>query len=72
MRRFELDDGVSSKFWEVGQAGCELHIRFGRIGTAGQSKPKTFADEATAAAALGKLVREKTAKGYVEAGAGAG
>ncbi|NHZ63710.1 DUF4132 domain-containing protein [Massilia sp. CCM 8694] len=72
MRRFELSDGVSSKFWEVGQAGCELHIRFGRIGTAGQSKPKTFADDATAAAALVKLVREKTAKGYVEAGAGGG
>ncbi|WP_167076608.1 DUF4132 domain-containing protein [Massilia aquatica] len=71
MRRFELDDGVSSKFWEVGQTGAELQIRFGRIGSAGQGKPKTYADDATAAAALVKLVREKTAKGYVETSAGA-
>lgn len=71
MRRFELDDGISSKFWEAGQVGAELQIRLGRIGSAGQSKPKAYADEATAAAALVKLVREKTAKGYVEIGAGA-
>ncbi|WP_166871448.1 DUF4132 domain-containing protein [Massilia mucilaginosa] len=71
MRRFELSDGVSSKFWEVEQAGSELHIGFGKIGTAGQRQCKSFPDQARASAALDKLIREKTAKGYAETGAAA-
>src|SRR5690606_21082077 len=72
MRRFELVEGNSSKFWEVEQAGSDLNIRWGRIGTAGQSQTKSFDDEAKAAAALTKLVSEKTGKGYKEAGVAAG
>jgi len=72
MRRFELVEGNSSKFWEVEQAGSDLNIRWGRIGTAGQSQTKPFDDEAKAAAALTKLVGEKTGKGYKEAGVAAG
>ncbi|WP_399678154.1 WGR and DUF4132 domain-containing protein [Xenophilus sp.] len=72
MRRFELVEGNSSKFWEVEQAGSDLNIRWGRIGTAGQSQTKPFADEAKAAAALTKLVSEKAGKGYKEAGVAAG
>jgi predicted DNA-binding WGR domain protein len=68
MRRFELNEGKSSKFWEVSQVTSELHIRWGRIGTTGQSQTKSFADEAKAAAALDKLIREKVAKGYQEVG----
>ncbi|MBZ5794642.1 DUF4132 domain-containing protein [Burkholderia contaminans] len=66
MRRFELIEGNSSKFWEVEQDGSGLNIRWGRIGTAGQSQTKSFADEAKARAALDKLVKEKTGKGYAE------
>ncbi|UOD30599.1 DUF4132 domain-containing protein [Massilia violaceinigra] len=71
MRRFELSDGVSSKFWEVDQTGSELHIGFGKIGTAGQRQCKSFANEGAASAAMEKLIREKTAKGYAESGAAA-
>lgn len=66
MRRFELIEGNSSKFWEVEQADSALDIRWGRIGTAGQSQNKAFADAPKAAAAMDKLIKEKTGKGYKE------
>src|SRR5262249_37599780 len=43
-RRFELTDGTSSKFWEVDLRGSVLVVTFGRIGAAGQTKPKPFAN----------------------------
>src|SRR5690606_8554160 len=70
MRRFEFSEGSSSKFWEIGQDGCDLNIRWGRIGTQGQQQTKTHADEASAAAAMAKLIGAKLGKGYTEAGAG--
>ncbi|MDM5178370.1 DUF4132 domain-containing protein [Massilia sp. DJPM01] len=69
MRRFEFNDGVSSKFWEIEQAGDALHIGFGKIGTAGQRQSKNHAGAARAAAAMAKLIGEKTAKGYAETSA---
>jgi len=72
MRRFELIEGTASKFWEVEQVDAELNIRWGRIGTAGQSQTKSFADAAKAGTALTKLVTEKTGKGYSEVGVAAG
>ncbi|KVT40082.1 WGR and DUF4132 domain-containing protein [Burkholderia ubonensis] len=72
MRRFELIEGNSSKFWEVEQDGSGLNIRWGRIGTAGQSQTKSFADDAKARAALDKLVKEKAGKGYAEVAVAAG
>uniref|UniRef100_UPI00037B260F WGR domain-containing protein n=1 Tax=Paracidovorax oryzae TaxID=862720 RepID=UPI00037B260F len=72
MRRFELIEGSSSKFWEVEQAGSGLNIRWGRIGTAGQSQTKAFADAAKATAAMARLVTEKTGKGYAEVGVAPG
>jgi DNA ligase-1 len=65
-RSFEYIEGKSSKFWEIEAHGTELTTRWGRIGSAGQSKTKAFADEAAAAAAAAKLIAEKTAEGYVE------
>jgi predicted DNA-binding WGR domain protein len=41
-------------------------VRFGRIGTAGQSQTKSFADEARAKREAGNLIAEKVKKGYVE------
>ncbi len=69
MRRFEFCEGASNKFWEVEQLGCELHICYGKVGTAGQRQTKPHPDDARAVAAMDKLIREKTGKGYVEAGA---
>lgn len=65
-RRFELVGGSSRKFWEVAVDGCAVVVRFGRIGTAGQTQQKLFSDPATAKRTAERLVREKLAKGYVE------
>ncbi len=71
MRRFELSDGTSEKFWEVGVEGSSFTVRFGRIGTNGQTQTKTFPSDAKALAEADKLVGEKTKKGYVEVGSSA-
>lgn len=65
-RYFEFVEGSSSKFWEVSQSGNTMTTRWGRIGSAGQSKTKTFADEQSAANAVGVLTEQKTDEGYVE------
>ena len=65
-RRFEFADGTSSKFWEVALDGSTQTVRFGRIGSAGQSKSKAFASTAEAEKDTGKLMAEKVAKGYQE------
>ena len=64
MQRLEFSDGKSNKFWEVGIVGCDLTVRFGRIGTSGQENTKTFADPAVAIKERDKLIKEKIGKGY--------
>ena len=71
MRRFELVEGKSSKFWEVETDGKTLTVRFGRIGTNGQTQTKEFADAAAAEKERDRLIKEKTGKGYAETGVGA-
>jgi len=65
-RYFEFVEGTSSKFWEIAQAGNTMTTRWGRIGSAGQSKTKSFADPQAAANAMAVLIEEKTDEGYVE------
>ena len=69
-RRFALVAGTSAKFWEVSVTGATVHVRFGRIGSAGQSQPKEFADASAAAAHAKRLIRQKLAKGYLEESVG--
>ena len=66
VRHFEFIGGSSKKFWEMSISGSSFTVRFGRIGTAGQSQTKTFADEAKAKREAEKLIAEKINKGYVE------
>jgi DNA ligase 1 len=66
MRHFEFVEGSSNKFWEISVAGKEVTVRFGRIGSQGQTKTKEFADDDAAKAHAEKLIEEKTGKGYVE------
>jgi predicted DNA-binding WGR domain protein len=66
LRMFEFVEGTSSKFWEIGVDGARTTVRFGRIGTPGQSLTKEFASPADAARDADRLVREKLAKGYKE------
>lgn len=65
-RHFEFVEGNSSKFWEVSQSGNAMTTRWGRIGTTGQSKTKTFADEQAAASAMALLIEQKMDEGYAE------
>lgn len=66
--RLTFEQGTSSKFWEIELDGAEYTVWWGRIGTAGQSKTKTFPTEEKAAAAAEKLIAEKRGKGYVDDG----
>jgi len=71
-RHFEFVDEKSSKFWEVRVTGQGVEVRYGKIGTAGQTLLKPFDDAAAAHKAAEKLVAEKLKGGYVEsAGASA-
>lgn len=68
MRRFEFKEGSSNKFWEVTVSGNTLAVRFGRVGSAGQEKSKTFASPAQAQKERDRLIAEKQSKGYKEVG----
>ncbi|EAQ80603.1 AAA domain-containing protein [Blastopirellula marina] len=63
----ELKDDRSQKFWEITLSGNSHTVRFGRIGTSGQSRTKSFVDYSSAAKDYQRLIREKTAKGYCAA-----
>jgi uncharacterized protein (TIGR02996 family) len=65
-REFQLVEGKSRKFWAIEVLGSRYKVRFGRIGTAGQTQIKEFANEANAHSACEKLIAEKIAKGYTE------
>jgi len=66
IRRFEFVEGGASKFWEVVLTGCEATVRYGRIGSNGQAKVKTLANEEKARRYVADLIEEKVGKGYVE------
>ncbi len=70
-RRFEFEEGGSSKFWEVSVDGSDMTVTYGRIGTSGQTKTKSFATSDAAQKEADKLVLEKTKKGYAEVGGAA-
>ncbi|MGN6553779.1 MAG: WGR domain-containing protein, partial [Verrucomicrobiota bacterium] len=66
VRYFEFIGGASKKFWEISLSGNSFTVRFGRLGTAGQSQTKTFADKAKATREAESLIAEKVKKGYRE------
>ena len=66
VRRFEFVGGESAKFWEISQRDAEVTVRFGRLGTNGQTQTKNLGSETAAAVRVTKLIQEKLAKGYVE------
>jgi len=65
-RLFELREGTSDKFWEISLNGTSHTVRYGRVGTDGQSKTKEFDTEQKALASCEKLIKQKTGKGYRE------
>lgn len=68
-RRFEFAEGSSNKFWEISLNGNIVSVKFGRIGSNGQVKDKSFAGASEAKRYHDQLILEKTGKGYVESGA---
>jgi DNA ligase 1 len=65
-RYFEFVDGLVQQVLGDLDGGNDVTTRWGKIGTNGQTKAKTFADEAKAKKEYDKLLAEKTGKGYVE------
>jgi predicted DNA-binding WGR domain protein len=72
-RRFENTTGNHYKFWEAEypsspNEGCQWTVRWGRIGTNGQSKTHQEYSWSDASYQAAKLIAEKLGKGYVEQG----
>lgn len=65
MKRYERSDGKSHKFWSVFREGSEVTTSWGRVGTNGQHKTKSFSDAASAQKEVLTLIRSKVKKGYV-------
>ncbi|MDR3035098.1 MAG: WGR domain-containing protein, partial [Kitasatospora sp.] len=57
------DGGGAHKFYEVVVSGCEVTIRYGRIGASGQVQRSTFPTVDKARAAAAKKIGEKVRKG---------
>jgi uncharacterized protein (TIGR02996 family) len=66
VRTFTCHEDGSNKFWNIALQGKSFTVAWGRVGTAGRSQTKTFADVSKAEAAHDKLVKEKLGKGYIE------
>ncbi|MEM7606605.1 MAG: WGR domain-containing protein [Myxococcota bacterium] len=62
--RLVYQDAKSHKFWEVHVDGAEHTVRYGKVGTSGQSKTKSFDSEAEATVSAERLIASKLKKGY--------
>lgn len=67
-RRFVCIDPSTNtnKFWNIGCNTTTVYTEWGRIGTAGQRKEKPCVSVGAALILMGRLIREKVLKGYVE------
>lgn len=65
-RYYEYKDEKSHKFWEITVHGLDVTTRYGRIGSDGQKKTKSFKDAAKAKANADSQAAKKVAKGYEE------
>eukprot|EP00808_Paulinella_micropora_P019788 g7888.t1 len=54
-----------TKFWEVTVQGKTATVRFGKVGSAGQSKSTTYATTAACQKEVKKTIASKKSKGYV-------
>ncbi len=64
MPRYELKDGSSNKFWQIDVDGDSFTTTYGKIGTTGQSKTKSFASATESKKKSDALIAQKTKKGY--------
>jgi predicted DNA-binding WGR domain protein len=64
-RYFEFQDDASHKFWEIDYDDESATIRFGKVGTLGQTSEKKFDGPISVLEYVSKAIREKIKKGYV-------
>ena len=67
-RYFEYRGDRSDKFWEITLNGRSYTARWGKIGSAGQSKTRTFPTAELAKEAANTLMLQKHGKGYAHLG----
>ncbi|MFD2970200.1 DUF6493 family protein [Sphingobacterium bambusae] len=67
-RHLKYIDGNSDKFWQIEQEGNTHTVTYGKNGTSGQSKTKTFDSEEASVKDAEKLTNEKIKKGYSDDG----
>ena len=65
-RHLHFKDEKSDKFWKIEVSGNSHTVTYGRTGSAGMSKIKTFENNTLALEAAEKLVNSKIKKGYVD------
>ncbi|MEW4564783.1 DUF4132 domain-containing protein [Bremerella sp. JC770] len=70
-RSLLFSDGSSNKFWNIELDGSSHTVKFGRVGTDGQTRTKDFDSEEDAKKSYDKLVAEKLKKGYEDPGSDA-
>jgi DNA ligase 1 len=68
-QRLEYTSDGKTTFWEATVNGSDLIVRFGPLGSAGQSKTRSYASAAAAVDAFGTLVAEKREDGFTAPGA---
>ena len=61
----EYSGDKSSKFWEVTVKDSTMTTRWGKLGSTGQSKEKSFGSADDAITEADKLASQKMRKGYV-------
>jgi uncharacterized protein (TIGR02996 family) len=66
MRTFELVTPKSPRFWSIDVQGDRLTVTSGEVGTPGHSHTETFMFPEMVEPEAARLIREKTAEGYVE------
>lgn len=66
LRRFEFSDAKSHKFWEIQIDNTDVTVRYGKVGSKGQTKIKSFDDEDAAHTFAQTSIGKKTKKGYEE------
>lgn len=59
-------DGASNKFWRARAEDCDLHLNWGRVGTAGQSKVKSLGSAKACETERDKVADSKRKKGYAD------
>jgi predicted DNA-binding WGR domain protein len=57
-------EGGVDRFWSIVVDGASHTVCWGKVGSSGQERTKTFASEAVAVADAARLVAEKRATGW--------